>query len=141
MAVLTDGFSTKVSFSLDATVLFYEKTVKPPGFTGDGAINTTTMRNTTLRTQAPKSLYSATTSTVTVAYDPACIDEIKTMILQNQNITHTFPDNSTLAWYGWIESFEPNDLEEGDQPTAELTLEPSNTNAGVETAPVYTAAP
>ena len=43
--------------------------------------------------------------------------------------------------YGWLDSFIPNAAVEGEQPTAQCTIIPSNQNAsGTETAPVYTAA-
>ena len=59
------------------------------------------------------------------------------MVNSNQLITITFPGAETLAFWGWIDEFTPNAHVEGEQPTAELTIQPSNQNSsGVETAPV-----
>lgn len=139
MARIDDGFSTTISFESNASVLFYEKTVTPPGIEGGGEIDTTTMRNTAWRTKAAKQLKSLTNASITVAYDPEVYDDILEMIQINQEITITFPDASTLVFYGWIDTFAPGALTEGEQPTAEITIIPSNQDeSGTETAPVYT---
>lgn len=140
MARMDDGFSTTISFADDSDVQMWEKEVTPPGVSGGGAIDTTTMANTTWRTMFPKSLKSLTEVSLVVAYDPAVYDEIISMLNSNQLITITFPDNSTLAFWGWIDEFTPNANVEGEQPTANITIQPSNQNASlVEVAPVYTA--
>ena len=142
MARLDDGFSTTIGFADLPAVKFYEKTITPPGVSGGGENDTTTMLNTTWRTKAPKKLKSLTTSSITVAYDAAVYDDIvgANGINNNQLITITYPDASTFAFYGWIDEFTQNEITEGEQPTAECTIICSNqTDAGVETAPVYTA--
>lgn len=142
MARLDDGHSTTIAFSADSSVNFWEKEVTPPGWSGGGANDTTTMRNSTLRTMSPKQLKTLSEASFTAAYDPVVYDEIKAMINVNQQITITFPDSSTLLFWGWIDEFTPNANVEGEQPTAEITIIPSNQNAsGAETAPTYTAAP
>lgn len=134
-----DGFSTTISFSQDTNVLFYEKEVTPPGFEGGGAIATTNMRNTAWRTKAPKSLKDLTDISLTVQYEAGAYDEILAMLLVNQAITITFPDGSTVLFYGWIDTFVPSPMVEGEEPTAEVTIIPSNRNtSGVETGPAYT---
>lgn len=135
---LDDGFSTIISFSLDPTVQFYEKTVKPPGISAGGPNDTTTMRNSTWRTKAPKLLKSLTDSELEAAYDPAVYDSILPMIGVNQQIQISFPDGSQLWFWGWVDEFEPNQIQEGEQPTAKVKIVPSNQNSsGVETAPIY----
>ena len=141
MARMDDGFQTLIGFADNATVKLYEKGVQPPGIEGGGANETTTMRNTTWRTKSPKKLISLTDSELTVAYDAAVFPEIIAMINENQLVTVTFEDGATLAFWGWIDSFEPDEITEGEQPEASVTIIPSNQNdSGVETAPVYTAA-
>lgn len=57
----------------------------------------------------------------------------------NQQITVTFPDTSTMVFWGWVDSFTPSSHKEGDQPVAAVVFQPSLRNVnGVETAPVYT---
>jgi len=138
---LDDGYQTLVSFASDPTVLFYEKTVTPPGVDGGGETDTTTMLNTVWRTRNPKALITLSNGSMVVAYDPACFPEIIALVNVNNLITITFPDGDTLAFWGWLDSFTPGEHTEGEQPTAEITIVPSNQNAsGVETAPVHTPA-
>lgn len=137
MGILNDGHSTIISFSADSSVSMKEKEVTPPGIDGGGANDTTTMRNTTYRTRQPKELVTLDEMSAMVAYDPDVYTEILAMINVNQQITVTFPDASTLRFWGWINTFKPGRLVEGEQPTAELGIIPSNQdNSGVEQAPV-----
>jgi len=140
MSRIDDGHSTTISFAEDSSVQMWEKEVTPPGIEGGGANDTTTMHNSVWRTKSPKKLKSLTDASFTAAYDPAVYDEIVAMLNVNQLITVTFADSSTLAFWGWIDVFKPNAAVEGEQPTAEVTIIPSNQNgSGVETAPVYSA--
>jgi hypothetical protein len=140
MARIDDGYQTLIAFADNPSVKFWEKEVTPPGMSGGGSNDTTTMHNTTYRTFAPKQLKTMSESSFTAAYDPEVYQSVISMIGDNQLITITFPDGSTLAFWGWLDEFTPNALVEGEQPTAECTIIPSNQNAsGVETAPVYTA--
>ncbi len=139
MARLDDGFSTLISFAQNPTVKIYEKEVTPPSVEGGGANDTTTMRNTAYRTKAPKRLKTLGDSATKVAYQVAAYPEIIAMINVNQLITITFPDASTLVFWGYIDSFTPSALTEGAQPTADIKIVCTNQNSsGVETAPVQT---
>jgi len=141
MARIDDGHSTTITFASYDTVLLWEKEVTPPGIEGGGANDTTTMLNTAWRTKAPKKLVSLTDAAMTVAYDPAFLDDVLTMINENQAITITFPDGSTWVFYGWLDTFVPNACVEGEQPIAQCTIIPSNQmSSGTEVAPVYSAA-
>lgn len=143
MSRIDDGHSTKISFSADGTVEFYEKEVTPVGIDGGGANDTTTMRNTTWRTMSPKKLKSLTEMSASVAYDPAVITgSVLGLINKNNEITITFADGSTLKFWGWLNSFRPGAAQEGSQPVAEITIIASNQDdAGVEDAPEFTPAP
>lgn len=141
MAVMEDGFSTIITFSENSTIAFYEKTVTPPGISGGGSNDVTTMRNTAWRTFAPKKLKTLTDVSAEVAYDPAVYSSVVTMCNINQSITVTFPDGDTLVFYGWLDEFTPNANEEGSQPTANITIIMSNRDeTGQEVGPTYTAA-
>jgi hypothetical protein len=78
--------------------------------------------------------------TLTAAYDPNVYNQIDDQLNVNQTITVTYPDGSTLAFYGWLRRFEPADNEEGTQPEATITIEPSNTDPAdfTEEGPVLT---
>ena len=139
---IDDGFSTIIGFSLNGAVKFYEKEVTPPGIDGGGANQTTTMRNIYWRTNAPKKLVTLTEADATCAYDPTVFSQILAMVNVNQYITVTYPDLTTVGFWGWINEFKPNQIKEGEQPTANVKIIPSNFNASlVETAPTVVAGP
>ncbi len=136
---LDDGFSTLITIANLPTVHLYEKEVTPPGYDLGGPIDTTTMRNSAWRTAAPRQLKTLTPVSATVAYATDALESILAQMGVNQLITVTFPDGSTLEFYGWIEQFTPSAHKEGEQPTAALTIHPGNRDTtGAESAPVYT---
>jgi len=142
MSILNDGHSTILSFANISNVNFLEKEVTPPGADGGGENDITTMRNVRWRTRQSKKLLTLTSLSITVAYDPAIYDDVVDQFQVNQIVTVTFPDGSTLDFYGWIDAFVPGTNVEGEQPTAELTVIPSNQDDNEqEVAPVYTPAP
>jgi len=137
--MLEDGYQTKITFSgagSQIDVYLDEKEVTPPGIIGGGGIDQTTMRNETYRVSLPKSLKSMSPATVVGAYDPDAYTEILEAINVNQEMVITFPDGSTLTFWGWLDEFSPNALTEGDQPTASMTIIPSNWDGSAEIAPV-----
>ena len=137
---LDDGYQTLISFAANGSVKFYEKSVTPPGIDGGGETDTTTMLNNVWRTRNPKALKTLTNASTTVAYDPAVYPQIVALVGVNNLITITFPDGDTLAFWGWLDKFTPGEHTEGEQPTCEIEIIPSNQNAsGTETAPVHTA--
>jgi hypothetical protein len=142
MARLDDGFSTQITFGSFSSVNLWEKEVTPPGMSAGGANETTTMRNTTYRTKAPKKLISLDDMELNVAYDPAIYGDIIAMLGKNQQITVTFSDDSSLTFWGWVDAFKPGSIQEGSQPTASITIICSNeddSEPAVETAPSYGA--
>ena len=142
MAQLHDGFKTTIAFQADADIKVYETEVSPPGVSSGGSIDFTTMRNSAWRTKKSKKLKSLEDAGIKVAYDPACYTEIIAIVGTNTQITVTFPDLSTLVFWGFIESFTPNGLTEGNMPVADIKIVASNLNgSAVETAPAWTAAP
>lgn len=144
MARLDDGYQTLVTFAAASSgvEVFWEKAVTPPGIDGGGPNDTTTMHNTAYRTNSPKFLKTLTAGSFSAAFDPAILDELIAMVNVNQAITITFPDSSTWLFWGWINDASPGEISEGEQPTIDITIEPSNQDAaGDEIAPVYTAAP
>lgn len=123
---LDDGFSSKITFAADPDISFWEKTLQPPGVDGGDAVETTTMHNVTYRTMGPRQLKTLTNSSSVVAYDPAVLTQIIALINVRTTITVTFPDGSTWAYYGFLKSFEPSDLQEGEQPEATVEIVPTN---------------
>lgn len=135
---LDDGFATYITFENLPAVKLFEKEVNPPGVSGNGPIDTTTMRNSNWRTMAPKVLLTMPQISATVAYATDAIPLLWAQVGINQPIIVTMPDGSTLHFWGWIEEFVPGANVEGEQPTASLTIQPSLRNAlGAEVAPAY----
>lgn len=138
---IDDGFPTTIEFSASPGVmgvLLWEKNVTPIGLSGGGANDTSTMRNTRMRTKNPKSLLDVSDMSVTMAYDPECYQELLDMIQLNQLITIWWPDGSFLYFWGWIDEFQPNEVSEGEQPDADVTIIASNQrNDKVEVQPHY----
>lgn len=138
---LDDGLGTAISFSAAPGLKIYEKEVTPPGIQAGGANDTTTLRNTALRTKAPKRLKTMSDGGAKVAYDPEVYDDMDTMIGVNQLITVTFSDGAELDFWGWIDEFNPDAIKEGEQPTADIKIIPSNQDDdGEETGPVFRGA-
>lgn len=138
---LTDGFSTKITFSGATGASLWEMTIAPPGAAGGGANDTTSMRNTAWRTRQPKKLKTLTDCTGVAQYDPVFFSSNLTALLNiNQSIEVLFPDGAKLTFFGWLDEFKPNPHKEGEAPTVNFTVIPSNQNAtGAEIAPVYAA--
>lgn len=140
---LKDGFSTTITMSGATAASLWEVTIKPPGADGGGPNDTTTMRNTAWRTRQPKKLKTLTPMTGTAQYDPVFFNSNLGALLNiNQSMFVTFPDSSKLTFYGWLDKFDPAEHREGEPPTVNFTIEPSNQDtSGAEVAPTYTAPP
>ena len=141
-ALLEDGHQTLITVADDPDISFWEKEVQPPGIDGGGENNITTMHNTAWRVFAPKKLKTLTPVVITAGYNPAVYDQIIAELQDNQEITVTFSDGSTVVFWGWVDKFIPQGSSEGGMPEAEITIIPSNRDdAGAEQAPAYTAPP
>ncbi len=136
---LTDGFKTIITFSGATGAALWEMTITPPGADGGGPNDTTTMRNTAWRTRQPKKLKTLTPCEGDAQYDPVFFSSNLSALLNiNQSIVVTFPDSSTLTFWGWLNEFKPNAHKEGEAPTVRFSVVPSNQDAtGAETAPIY----
>lgn len=138
---LDDGFSSKVTFEGNPTVSLWEKTTNPPDIDGGEKINTTTMHNTQVRTYAARHLYDFGNATFKAAYDPAVLTQIYSLINSPQAITFRFGDGSTWAFFGYLQKVEFDDLVEGQQAEATVTIASTNFDpvGKVEAIPVITS--
>jgi hypothetical protein len=119
---LRDGYQVLIAFINDPNISLWEKGVKPPGMDGGEKVDQTTMHNQLCTTAAPQYLVMYTDGTARVAYDPAEWDAIHDLINSNQAISFIFPDGSVLVAYGYLRSFEPDELVRGTQPEATITI-------------------
>lgn len=139
---LEDGFPTTIAFAENPAVAFWEKTVTPPGMDGGDAIEQTTMHNQTWRTFAARSLVTMTEMSVTAAWDPALYDDILALVNVEGSITVHFSNGDTVDFFGYLRVFEPQEMSEGEQPEAQITIQPTNRDPSnhAETEPNWTAA-
>lgn len=132
MPVMVDGIHVIINFP-GAGVLFKEVGVKPPGADGGGPIDTTSLRNLVVRTRHPKSLKTLTSITARVQYDAALITSAFSLVNVNQVLSIDFPSPSEgvikrLLFWGYLDKFDPQEVTEGNQPLANITVEPTNMN-------------
>ena len=123
---LPRGYQMLVTFAADTDVSLWEKAVQPPGVDGGEPIATTTQHNTAYRTFVPRVLKTLTPHTFTAAYDPGVYTQIIALVNVGTTITITFSDGSTVAFYGFLQKFEPAQTTEENQPEATVTVVPTN---------------
>lgn len=137
---LDEGYQTLVTLAASSTVAFWEKTVTPPGIDGGDPVDTTTMHNVRWMGKNPQTLIEMTEFSMTAAYDPVLYTTMLSLVNVKTTVTITFPDGSTLAFYGYLKSFAPDAIERGTQPEATITVIPTNQDpsTGAEEDPVLT---
>lgn len=142
-ARLLDGYRCLTALSSQVNASMWEIGVTPPGLDGGDAIDTTTMHNDVYRTVSSRALKTMTAGTVRGAYDPRIYTTFVSLINDEDNtVTTHFPNGDSLAYYGFLQNFEPDELVEGEMPEASFTITPTNydVNAGTEESPVLTQA-
>lgn len=139
---LDDGFPMFFAFANAPDLAVWEKEGQPPGIDGGDPVQTTTFHNTIWRTMAARQLKTLTPMTWKVAYSPASYDTLVAQTNVEQAITIHFPDDSTLDFYGFLQKLDPQTVKEGEQPEANMTLCPTNTDPVTreEVAPNYKTA-
>ena len=140
--MLREGFPALITFTRNPTIQFQEKEITPPDFDGGDMIDQTTMFNTRYSTGAPQTLIDVGEISVTAAYDPACIAQIISDLLNQEGSCNIrWRDGSTLSLYAYIGKFELKDLQRGEQPEIDLTIYVTNVDpvAHVEQGPVITS--
>ena len=135
---LDDGHPTFFAFAADPDVSFWEKTVTPPGMDGGDPVDIVTMHNVRWRTKGSRQLMDLTDCSATVAYDPIIYEQALALVNVETSITIHFPDGTTYSFYGFLRTFEPQEINEGEQPEANITITPTNKDpvTGEEEDPV-----
>jgi hypothetical protein len=89
----------------------------------------------------PRRLKTLTEFEMTAAYDPSLFTAALALINVKTTVTVTFPDGSTLAFYGFLQKIEFSELVEGEQPECTITVVPTNQDptTGAEEAAVLTS--
>ena len=135
MARLLDGSGTQISLANGTTL--WEVGINLPTMEGGGGVETTTLRNTTMRTRKPKTLKNLSEASFSAQYDDAHAATIYSAINTNQEITITWPDASTLKFWGWVDSVSFGEIVQGEAPTVDITIVCSNQDSETEKAPAF----
>jgi hypothetical protein len=138
-----DGYQALIVSAADPDVQFWEIEVPSPGIDGGDAIDTTTQLNATWRTMAPRALKTLTEISIKAAYNPNIHTQALDLVNVETSWTVHFPQESTLAFYGFLKSIEFDPLVEGTMPTCTVVITPTNwdyTN-NVEAAPAFANPP
>lgn len=138
---MNDGHATLIMMENAPLIKLFEKQVTPPAINAGGPIQTTSMRNVAVHTQAPKKLKGVGEVKVSCAYATIAINDIYAQLGINQRITVTYPDGSRYRYWGWLDSFTPSSHTMGEQPTAEAVFQASNVNNDDAEAPPEYHAP
>lgn len=138
---LETGHQVLITFARDPDFSLWEKVVTPPGMEGGDAIDITTQHNTAWRTFAPRKLKQMSESQFTAGYDPNFYSQGLSLLNQRDTVTVTFPDGSTIAAYGYLKTFTPNGMQDGEFPEATCMVVITNYDHvnKVEAAPVVTS--
>lgn len=118
---MTDGYQSLITFAVDPDVGLWvtlEGGLKPGGLDTEGPIKIGTMHARRMRIMAAKKLLTHQPTTFTSFYNPSVLPEILVLLGLQTTITITFPDETTWAFFGYLNKFEPGDNKEGVAPTA-----------------------
>ena len=125
---LRDGFASLITFADNLTIELWEKEATAPGADGGDAIDTSTFHNVLYRTKWNRTLIEITDGAFTCAYDPTVLTTILALINVQKEITVTFNDLSTWAFWGYMKSFVPQNKTDGEQPEAQVEFVITNTD-------------
>lgn len=137
MSRLDEGHGTFFQIGEDPLTSLWEKTVTPPGIDGGDPVDTTTMHNKDVRTYEPRKLKTLTEAGASCAYDTESNDAMMALINVKKQISVIYPDGSRYTFWGYLRVFQPDEITEGEQPTAQVSIQPTNTDEdGEESLPV-----
>jgi hypothetical protein len=136
---LDEGQGTTITFGNAANLGIWEVETQPAGVDGGDPVATSTHRNVTWDTFNPRVLKTLSAANCTGAYAAGKLANIYQQVNRNQIITVTFRNGATIAFWGYLRSFQPEPLVEGQQPRASFSIQPTNQNmSNVETGPTFT---
>ncbi|MGL6095055.1 MAG: hypothetical protein ACRC7O_04545 [Fimbriiglobus sp.] len=140
---LEKGYRILHVFAAGPTKLvnIWEMSGKPLGYDGGDPIDTSTFENTQFKTKAAQQLIDTTEATFKFAYDPECYNDLLALVNDPTTITDFFPDGSTLAYFGYLQKVEFDELVADAMPTGTATIASTNYDpvGRVEAKPVMTS--
>lgn len=126
---IKDGYQSLITFAADSNVSLWETEITPFGDEGGDPIDTTTQHNTTRRSKAPRGLIDTEAGTFTCAYTSTSRAQVRALINVRTTITVKYADGSTCADFGYLKSFKPTGLTDGEMPLAECEFIFTGTDA------------
>lgn len=132
---LKAAFKSVITFASQPSLALWTISFTPTGYDGGDPIDIATMEdvdstgaNARHRPTYPRERIMSTPGQAKVAYDPNTISLIISTLLNrtNDQITETFREGSTKAYWGWMRSFIPDELVEGQMPTATVAFHESD---------------
>lgn len=138
-AKMEDGYKALVTFAADPDVALWEIDAQTPGIDGGDPIPQSTMHNGTFHTDAPRSLIRLTPITFTAQYSWVSLSQVLSLVNVRTTISVSFSTGNYVAFYGYLQSFMPDNLAEGERPQGTATVMPTNTDpsSGAEEGPVF----
>lgn len=138
-APLKDGYRSLITIAADSDITLWEKGITPPGQDGGEPIDQTTMHSQLWRQMAPRSLVTLTECTARCAYLPSSYQQLVDVLNVETTISVLFPNGWWMAFFGFMQSFAPDELVEGTQPEATVTFMPTNWDysGNVEAGPSF----
>jgi hypothetical protein len=124
--MLENGYQSLITLAADTDIELWEKSVTPPAIDGGDPIDITTQHNEDVVTMHPNALYTVADGQSVVAYSRNAYTSIIAIINVLTTITYRFPDGGTIAVFGFLRSFTPNEMVRGSQPEATIVIVHSN---------------
>ena len=120
-AHLKDGYQSLITFAADSNVSLWEVEIGTPyGDEGGDPIDLTTMHNTARMTKAPRGLIDTENGSMTCGYTTPARGQCRALINVETTITIKFADGTTEADFGYMKSFKPTGLSDGEMPLADV---------------------
>jgi len=118
---LKDGYQSLVTFAADPNVSLWETEIgSPDGDDGGDPVDLTTMHNTTRMTKGARGLIDTENGSMTCGYATTARAQCRALINVETVITVTFADGTQTADYGYMKSFKPTGLTNGEMPLADV---------------------
>ncbi len=137
MSEVRDGQGTRCLFATTTDFMLRKVEITPAEEEVPGS-DDTTLENTEVETQRPKTLKKVGSIAFKAVLDPAIKAAAPFGI--NQKITIEYPDGDADEYYGFLSKCTPAGIKGGDRGMVDCLILVSNLNGDVETKPNFVAA-